>query len=339
MTGVSEAVHRAAKSPYVRLLLAGTAIGSFAAAPAHAAGTQAGTTISNTATATYDLPGGGGEATINSNTVNMTVDELLDVSVAWADPGDVPASPSATARVLTFTVTNAGNGNEAFTLSTRSNGGGDDFDPTVTSIVLDTNGNGAYDAGVDTAYVAGSNDPVLAPDASTTVFVLSTIPGGAADNDRGRIDLVAVSNTGSGTAGTSIAGAGQGGGAAVIGATGGDAEDDGYYVVSSTAVALVKSATVADPFGGTTQVPGSTITYTLAATVSGTGSMTNLRITDPIPTGTTYKVGSIKLDGAALTDASDADAGRYTGTGINVGLGTVAAGTTRTVTFQVTIAN
>lgn len=326
---------RAARPALLRCLFAGTMLVALAA-PAYAAGTEAGTQINNTATATFDLPGGG-ESTVNSNTVTLTVDELIDVAVTWADPGNVPVAPAATGRVLTYTVTNSGNGTESFTLSTIANGGGDDFDPAVTSVVLDTNNNGVYDAGVDTAYVAGSNDPAIDADESITVFVLSTIPGGAADGNEGIVNLVAEANTGTGAPGTSIAGAGQGGGAAVIGATGGDGEDDGTYVVTTADVALVKSAVVADPFGGTTRVPGATITYTLAATVNGSGSLANLRLADPIPTGTVYVPGTITLDGLPLTDASDADAGAFSGTAIAVQLGTVASGTVRNVTFQVEI--
>jgi uncharacterized repeat protein (TIGR01451 family) len=306
------------------------------AGPASAAGTPAGTNITNVATATYELPSGG-EASVDSNIVTLKVDELLDVSVAWGDPADVATSAGATAQRLKFSVTNGGNGTESFTLATVANGGGDDFDPSVTSIVLDSNGNGAYDAGVDTVYAAGSNDPQLDPDQSITVFVLSSIAAGAGDGHRGRVDLTAVAKTGSGAPGTSFAGQGQGGGDAVVGATGADGEDDGYYRVSKASVAFVKSATVADAFGGAATAPGSTITYTLAATVSGSGSLANLRVADAVPAGTTYKAGSITLDGGALTDAADADAGAFTGTGISVGLGTVAAGTTKTITFQVKI--
>jgi uncharacterized repeat protein (TIGR01451 family) len=319
------------------------ALAAFAAAsacicssPALAAGTPAGTDITNVATATYELPNGD-EAKIDSNIVTLKVDELLDVSVAWSDPSDVPASPGGTGELLKFTVTNGGNGTESFTLATIANGGGDDFDPSVTSIVLDSNGNGAYDAGVDTVYSSGSNDPQLNPDQSTTVFVLSTIPAGAGDGQRGRVDLTAAAKTGSGTPGTTFAGQGQGGGNAVVGATGANSEDDGYYRVGKASVAFVKSAIVADAFGGTAAAPGSTITYTLAATVSGSGSLANLRVSDPVPAGTTYKPGSLTLEGAPLTDSADADSGSFTGTAINVGLGTVAAGATRTITFQVKI--
>jgi uncharacterized repeat protein (TIGR01451 family) len=307
-----------------------------AAGPAAAAGTPAGTDITNVATATYELPTGD-ETSVDSNVVTLKVDELLDVSVAWSDPGDVATAPGLTAQLLSFTVTNAGNGLEKFTLGTVANGGGDDFDPAVTAIFIDANANNAFDPGVDTAYAAGVNDPELDPDESISVFVLSTIPLVAQDGHRGRVDLTAVSVTGSGAPGAAFAGQGQGGGDAVVGATGAEGEDDGYYRVARAEISFVKSATVADPYGGTTKAPGSIITYTLSATVNGTGSLANLRVADAIPAGTTYQAGTITLEGAALTDAADADAGSFTGTGIAVGLGSVAAGATRTISFKVKI--
>ena len=66
--------------------------------------------------------------------------------------------------------------------------------------------------------------------------MLSSIPAGAGDAQRGRIDLVATAATGSGAPGTTFAGQGQGSGDAVVGATGADAEDDGYYKVSAGSV-------------------------------------------------------------------------------------------------------
>jgi uncharacterized repeat protein (TIGR01451 family) len=319
------------------VLAAITAVSAvLSAAPADAAGTPAGTDITNLATATYDLPGGD-EVSVDSNVVTLKVDELLDATVAWGDPGDVVTAPGLTAQLLSFTVTNAGNGLEKFSLATVANGGGDDFDPAVTAVFLDANGNNAFDAGVDTAYVAGVNDPELDPDESISVFVLSTIPALAQDGHRGRVDLSALAATGSGAPGTSFAGQGQGGGDAVVGATGASGEDDGYYRVARADISFVKSAAVADPYGGVTKAPGSVITYTLSATVNGTGSLANLRIADAIPAGTSYQAGTITLEGTALTDASDADAGSFTGTGIAVGFGAVAAGSTRTVTFKVKI--
>jgi uncharacterized repeat protein (TIGR01451 family) len=304
--------------------------------PAWAGGTPAGSIVRNTATATYDAPSGG-ETTITSNEVALTVDEILGATVVSGDPGDVPVVPGSTAQILRYTLTNVGNGSEAFSLLARSNAGGDDFDPSLAEIVLDSNGNGAYDAGVDTLYVAGSNDPVLAPDAAQTIFVRSTVPAGVTDGQRARVDLVATAATGAGAPGTLFAGQGQGGGNAIVGMGGGTAEDDGWYRVSQASIAFVKSATVLDPFGQTSAMPGAFITYTLAVTVSGSGSIANLRLADAIPAGTSYRAGTLTLDGGPLTDAADADAGTYTGSGISVSLGNVAAGASHNVTFQVRI--
>ena len=305
-------------------------------AQARAEGTPAGAQIENVARATYDRPDGT-PTTVDSNTVVLVVDELLDVTVSWADPADVGTTAGATAQLLRYTVTNGGNGTERFALATIENAGGDDFDPAVTSIILDTNGNGAYDPGVDTAYVAGTNDPELDADESIGIFVLSTIPAAGTDGQRGRVDLTAAAVTGTGTPGQSFAGQGQGGGDAVVGATGADAEDDGYYLVAGATLTFVKSASVVDPYNGSTVTPGAIVTYTLTATVGGTGSLANLRVSDPIPADTTYEPGSITLDGTPLTDAADGDAGRLNNTDIEVALGTVAGGSAHVISFKVKI--
>ncbi|MEM8918746.1 MAG: hypothetical protein AAGE37_07785 [Pseudomonadota bacterium] len=308
-----------------------------AVSPAHAVGTVAGTDIVNVAQASYD-DGGGGTITVDSNPVTITVDELLDVTVDSVDAGDVPVNPGATSQVLTFQVTNTGNGNEDFTLSADTARTGDDFDTVFEQIVLDTNDNGVYDPGVDTIYTPGTNDPSLAADESITVFLLSEIPAAANDTERAEVELSAVAVTGSGTPGTTFAGQGDGGGDAVVGSTGADAGDSGFFVVQVADVALVKSATIVDPFGGTEAVPGATITYQLVVTTSGTGILNNLSIADDIPNDTTYVTESITLEGGAVTDSgADADEGSFDGTQIAVALGNVSGGQTRTITFQVTI--
>lgn len=304
------------------------------ASPATAAGTRAGTVIDNTATATYDE--GGTPVEVDSNLNSLTVDELLDTVVAWDDGADVATTPGANGGALTFTITNTGNGEEAFLLSTVSTLGGDDYDPTGVTIVID-DGDGVYEPGIDVVYVAGAGNPVLDPDETITVFVIANTPGGLTDGDRGGIQLTAEAVTGTGTPGTSFAGQGEGGGDAVVGTTGADGEDDGYFQVAAATVSLAKSATVVDPFGGSSAVPGSTITYQIVATTSGSGSLPNLAINDAIPTGTTFVPGSITLGGTTLTDAADADAGRFAANSVAVSLGTVVGGQTRTVTFQVTI--
>ena len=305
------------------------------ASTAHATGTLAGTDIQNIASATYDTPTG--PVTVPSNTVTFKVDELLNVTVASTDPGDVTTAPNQVGNVQTFRITNTGNGSEAYGLTADLARSGDDFNPTLNQIVIDTNGNGVYDPGVDTVYVAGSNDPVIAPDQSVRIFVITNTPATPVNGNRAEVALTATARTGSGTPGTTFTGAGDGGGDAVVGATTATAANSGFLVVSAATVALVKSATIVDPFGGNNPVPGAVITYTLAATVSGSGSMANLVISDPIPAGTAYSAGTITLQAAGLTDAADADAGNYNGSRISVAAGTVPAGQTRTVTFKVRI--
>jgi uncharacterized repeat protein (TIGR01451 family) len=314
-------------------------------APAIAAGTVAGTDIQNVASATYDV--GSGPVTIQSNTVIIKIDELLAVTVTSTDPGDIITSPGATSNIQTFQITNNGNGNEVFALTANVANGGDDFDPVLTQIVIDTNDNGIYDPGVDDIYVTGSSNPNLdlAPDQQQIVFVITSTPAAVSDTNRADVNLSAVASTGTGAPGTSFVGAGQGGGNAVVGparpnhpGVGAIDTANGFLAVQAASVTLLKSATILDPFGGNRPVPGAIITYSLVATVSGSGTLNNLNIVDPIPVGTQYQTETISLETSALTDdATDADAGNYDGTRISVAAGNVPAGQTRTVTFKVLI--
>jgi len=239
---------------------------------------------------------------------------------------------------LSYLVTNTGNGSEAFTLTADTARPGDDFDTTLVQIVLDTNGNGVYDPGVDEVYVAGVNDPVLDPDENIAVFIINNIPDDAADTERAEVTLTAEAVTGTGAPGTVFDGAGDGGGDAVVGTTGADDDASGFFIIQAAAIELVKSATVLDPFGGASVVPGSIVTYTLVATVTGTGTLGNVVISDPIPNDTVYETETITLEGLSLTDTdTDADAGAFDGTAISVDLGDVPGGQTRTITFQVEI--
>src|SRR3546814_8076955 len=69
-----------------------------------------------------------------------------------------------------------------------------------------------------------------------------------------------------------------------------------------------KSAVVTNSLNTADPIPGATITYTIVATVAGSGSVSGLAISDDIPADTSYAQGSITLGGSALSDAADADA-------------------------------
>ena len=115
----------------------------------------------------------------------------------------------------------------------------------------------------------------------------------------------------------------------------------GEYLVGDIQLSAVKSQTVLDPFGGSQPLPGATVTYQVVVTATGSGAATGATFVDTIPAATTYVAGSITLNGAALTDAVDADAGRFNAPptpNVTVALGdlTSAAGP-QTIVFSVTI--
>ena len=309
------------------------------ASPAFAAGTAVGTIIENTAEVSYDL--GGTPLTLQSNTTSIIVAERINVVVTLQSP-QVLVAPGDTGRPLLFTVTNTGNGSEVFLLSMDSVIGGDDFDPVAAApaIYFDSDGSGDFNVG-DQPYAPGVNDPDLLPDESIGVFIVNDIPATALNGQIALSELAATSATGSGPAGTVFAGQGDAGVNAVIGSTGGAATDTGEYLVSDVQVTVAKSQLVSDPFGGTEPVPGATLTYTIEVNVTTSGTAAASVIRDVIPALTTFVPNSITLNGTAVSDTVDADAGEYDTSGapaIVVRLGDVTqAMGPQTVAFQVTI--
>lgn len=301
--------------------------------PALAEGVPAGTLIRNTASATYS--DGAAPQTVESNTVTVQVDELLDVTSTWQDGSAIPVSPGTS--VLTFEITNTGNGPEAFELTADPSVAGNDFDVTVEGIAYDTNGNGIYDEGVDIILGAGEATPSIDPDQSLTVFVLVSSPSDATDGQTSSVDLIAEAVTGTGAPGTVFAGQGEGGSDAVAGTTGADTRSNGDLTASIARVSLVKTASVENPYNSDEAIPGAIVTYSIVASVEGSGSISGLTVTDVIPNNTSYQAGSLTLDGTSLTDPDDSDAGRASASGISVDIGTAAAGTNHTVTFDVII--
>lgn len=317
----------------------GGCLAVLAATSAMAAGTPVGTIIQNTATVDFDLAGT--PITLQSNTTAVTVVERIDVAVALQSSQRLVA-PNDSNQALLFTVTNLGNGSEAFALAIESVLPGDDFDPvpSATPIYFDTDSSGDFSVG-DTAYTAGNNDPVLAADESVDILILNDIPGTAANGELGLSQLTATSLTGTGPAGTEFTGAGDGGVDAIIGTTTGEASDAGEYLVSDVAVNVVKAQAISDPFGGAEAVPSTTITYTITVEVTNSGTATASVLRDPIPGFTTYVPGSITINAASMSDAADGDAGEFDTTGaptVVADLGDLTqADGLQTIVFQVTI--
>ncbi len=311
----------------------------FSAHEGRAAGTPAGTSVVNQAQVSYTQ--NGVPASGVSNATTLTVAEILDVNVTLQS-AQVSVIAGETRRTLLFRVTNTGNGSETMPFGIDNLIAGDDFDPLAAApaIYFDTDGSGDLTP-ADVAYAAGSNDAVLAADAGVSVLLVNDIPAGVADGQLGRSRLSARAATGTGTPGTTFPGQGTGGTDALAGASGASSTAIGEYVVGDVQVAVVKSALVVDPAGGTRPVSGARIDYQVVVNVSGSGTARALDFDDAIPANTTYLPGSLRVNGASLTDAADGDGGEFQAGAtprVRVALGDLnQASGARTVAFAVTI--
>ena len=312
-----------------------------------ALGTPAGTAITNRATLDFQVSGAPQQVLSNNNAV--IVQELINVIAVWQDAGSVVTASSATEQVLTFLVSNTGNGIETFSLSVNNSpASSDSYDPLNARIHLDGDGNNSYDGpGIDPLYVPGSNDPRLDANGADSVvlFVLNDTPGALPDGDTADSALTAQSTTpGAATAvpGTVLAGQGDGGADAVV--ADGVASATGSYLVAngSIDVSIAKSAEVV-PDGQVCKnapcdpVPGATIRYTLQVNVTGTGVAENLAITDSIPDNTTYTPASITLDSTPQTDTTGDDPGSFSANLVSVDLGDTTGPANFTITLDVTV--
>ena len=92
---------------------------------------------------------------------------------------------------------------------------------------------------------------------------------------------------------------------------------------------------------GARPLPGARITYQVVVTAGGTGNANAAAFSDLVPANTTYVAGSLRLNGAALSDGADADAGTFVSAPapeVRVTLGDLTGGSgPQTIEFAVTI--
>jgi len=336
---------------YIRLII-GALVSVCCALGVHgaqAAGTPAGTVISNRVTVDFSYGGIAGVAA--SNTATVTVAEVINVSLTWQDAAAVAVNSPDTSRALTLLLTNTGNGSEPFSLTRNNSISGDQFDPAnaaIGAIFLENGAEAGFQASganADTLYIPGNNDPLLAADASRTVYLVSDIPTNLAQGNTAQASLNAVALT-SGAAGaapgTRLSGLGAGGVDALVGASRATATATGSYVISGLSVAVFKRVSaIQAPYGDDPNriMPGTVLTYIATVRVSGAGTATNLAFNDPLPAETDFVPGSILVNGTARTDAADADntdfnVGSKT---INVRFGDTVAPTTHLIEFRVKV--
>lgn len=342
-----------------------------------AAGTPSGTSISNSATLAYTI-GAVAQTSITATTTPFLVDEKINLTVAGGITTNV--ATGATAQAAAYTITNNANSALDFGLAVTSAIAGDIFDPTACSVFVESNAipNG-YQVGVDTATYIDE----LAADATKTVYAVCNIPAALASGNTGLVGLTATARGNFNAAGYVASAAALG--AAIIETAGADTvnadivfadvagTDDAVrdaahsarntYSVSIPTLTITKTASVLDPQGGSVVMPTSVITYQIDVGIAGAGTVTGLKITDPLPANTTYVANSISItckpgiyagggacgigtistaqSAAAKTDTNlDADFADFNGTVANtitVLLGDVTAQTDFTITFKATI--
>ena len=261
--------------------------------------TPAGTAIVNTAAARH-----GAEPPVLAR-ATLVVAERLDVSLedARLDSGGIGV-----------TLVNRGNGREGFRLDATLQGGNED--------------GAALPIAVGDADAAPQPAPVLAAGGSVRLRV-PLAPAALAS--AASLVVTAHALTGGGAPGTTVAGRGDGGGDAVVGATGAAAR----LAVPLAGVAwqppvIAIAQSVEAPDGSSTPARGAVVTYVIdarfpAATPRG-------ELVDQVPAGTSYRPGTLRLDGAPI-----ADAGRVAANRVTVPLGAIAAGERHQLTFQVVI--
>jgi len=358
------------KPSRTKLLIVVLALAALALAvpqAAQAAGTIAGTSITNTVTVNYQIGGTPGAPATATST--FTVDVKVNMTVATTDGTFVASAPSST-RLLTFVVTNTSNTVLDFRLTSIQtatnpfNGAGNDFtlanDPGVAFV--DVNANGVYDAG-DLTYI---NE--LATDATFTVYISGVIPGTATNGQKTAYALIAEARAGGGAGEGAALGALYNGLNVVLAdvanatVTGDGSRDakmsarSGYIVA---AISVAKIATVYwDPVnlsvGTQRAIPGAIITYQVTITNPGSVNATNVSISDnlfgqPVTFRTTFDDGTacpadsgIYIVGDATpcktNTNGDADNADFTGTTVSVTNQTVnALGGTKVIRYQVTV--
>lgn len=337
------------------------AAAAFAASPAFAAGTTAGTTITNNVTLNYKV--GGVDQTSVSASDSFTVDRKIMLTVAEDGSTTTSVSPGQANAVTSFLVTNASNAPLDFALAatqlsggTAAHGGTDNFDATNVRIFVDSNDNGAYDAGTD---LAASYLDQVAADSTVRVFVLADIPvNRSTGNVAGvRLTATAAEATAAGSQGAAVtqtSGANTSGVDTVFAdtATGGNvardgahfAEDD-YTVLAAALTAAKSSRVISDPLNGTTNpkmIPGAVVEYCIAVSnAAGSATATSVSVSDPVPTETSYLAAfGIRVNGTVTGTTCNADGasgGAFASGTVTATLDDIAAGAARTVVFRVTV--
>ena len=337
------------------------AVAAGTAMPAFAAGTTAGSTITNNVTVNFQVGGVSQNSVSASN--SFTVDRKVNFTVVEDGNATTQVSPGQLAAVTSFIVTNTSNAPLDFALAATNRAGGaaahggtDNFDVSNLRVYADTNNDGDYDAGTDQLITYLDQ---VAADANSRVFVVVDVPLGRATNDVAGVRLTGTAHepTAAGSLGvvvTQTAGANTAGVDTVFADTNADGntardgihfDEDDYTILAANLTAAKSSRVISDPLNGTTNpklIPGAVVEYCISvANAAGSASASNVAISDTLPAQTTYEpTFGVLVNGTMTGSTCNADgaiSGAHAAGVVSGTIPSVAAGATRTVLFRVTI--
>jgi uncharacterized repeat protein (TIGR01451 family) len=306
-------------------LLGASALTALSTGTAFAAGTTAGTVVSNTFTLDYNVGTTPQTQITGVAPTTFVVDRLIDVNVA--PNAGTTVAPGSQDQLLNFTLTNEGNDSQAYVLTPANVASGDQFEASNLSIVYYVDdGDGVFEPnGDDGAPVTynGTSTPDVAADGILFVQIEGDIPSPLNNGDTADLTLLAETAVtgGSGTLvtedtdGNDINSAENVFADAAGDVTGDDAADGSHSATNTyTATAADLSAeklvsvfaqtpnatndcavipgTPATPVADQYAVPGSCVEYTITATNSGVATATAIDIADTLPSDLTFVAAS-----------------------------------------------
>ncbi|MBW6512670.1 MAG: DUF11 domain-containing protein [Desulfuromonadaceae bacterium] len=314
-----------------------------ATASVMAATPLAGSIIGNQAIANY-TDASGQTQTTTSNLVETTV---LQVGSLTLVTDNTKTAAVGNTVYMPHTLTNTGNGNDSFVLST-SDFGAEDSDFATVNIFLDANSDGVPDGTVPLATGLGSTftTPSLPPGGTYDFVVAMTVPSGSTGADQ-----ITVTATGSTLA------LYDGNGNGTFGETGDNVKTNTDTLTVTAAAAFQVTKGISATQGPT----GVTLTYTLAFTNVGS-TAGNLALYDVIGSGATagykYVAGSGRWSAGGDTVLTDASGNAQTSgdmtarysvsttgsdpdtvTNISATIADIGANTTSSISFQVLVEN
>ncbi|ESK37315.1 hypothetical protein P256_02370 [Acinetobacter nectaris CIP 110549] len=278
---------------------------------ANAAAPNAGTNISNIASASYTDTNGSSK-TVTSNVVTTTVQQVASFALS----SDQTQTANANGQVsLSHTLTNTGNGTDTFTVGVTNNDSrnntSDNYDFSGLNVYLDANKDGVPDSQTPITNVT------LGAGESVNLIVQATTASNSVKDDLGKLTVSAASHFDTTVNAKSI---------------------DTVKITTGAVISLVTSANVKNVDATQASTTVREVEYSLAYQNTGNTTAKNVTITDILPAGLTYVAGSATLNGTALNDASsDTDGYDFTSGKATLVIPTVAANSSGVLKFKVQV--